>query len=287
MLDALTDPFSQSIAQRALLEVILLGAVCGPLGVWVALYRQSYAAESIAHAALPGMVAASLTGLPIVLGAGAGLLVAAIAISLVGRLDGIGPDVSVAVAVTTLFGAGTLLALAPEVPARLGELLFGDPLAVTSGDLIATAALVVAILGALAVTHRLLLVSGFDPVSAPNLGARPAAAGLLLLVLLAATTAIAVQALGNLLVVALVIAPGAAALRVTARLSRALALSVALAVSAGIGGIYLSHYLELAAGASIALLAVAWFVLSLPFGSASRRRSGHTGSAVETVGAAA
>lgn len=64
MLDALLDPFAQRIGRRALAELVLLGSVCGPLGVWIVLYRQSYAAESIAHAALPGLVLASLGGLP-------------------------------------------------------------------------------------------------------------------------------------------------------------------------------------------------------------------------------
>ncbi len=74
MLDSLTDPFAGEIGQRALAEVALLGLVCGPLGVWLVLYRQSYAAESLAHAALPGLVIASLAGLPLLVGAGGGLV---------------------------------------------------------------------------------------------------------------------------------------------------------------------------------------------------------------------
>ena len=97
------------------------------------------------------------------------------------------------------------------------------------------------------------------------LGASPARIGLGLLVLLALTTLVAVQALGNLLVVALIIAPAAAALRLT-RLSPLSRLSARLAVVAGVGGLYVSYYLDLAAGASIALLAVALFALTLPLG---------------------
>jgi ABC-type Mn2+/Zn2+ transport system permease subunit len=262
MIDFLTDPFSLAIGQRALVEAVLLGAVCGPLGIWVVLYERSYAAESLAHATLPGLVLASLAGASLAIGAAGGLLVAAIAIWLAGRELRIGPDVAIAVAVTSLVGIGVLLALSPEVPPRLGELLFGDPLSVSSGDLIASAALVLAVLAALYRWHRPLVVVGFDASSAPSLGARPQATGLALLVLLALTTLVAVQALGNLLVVALIVAPGATALRIADRLEPAYAIAVATAIGVGIAGLYLSYYLEIAAGASIALAAVAAFALA-------------------------
>jgi ABC-type Mn2+/Zn2+ transport system permease subunit len=286
MIDAVTEPFSQGIGQRALLDAIVLGAACGPLGVWVVLYRQSYAAESIAHGMLPGLVVAAVAEIPLALGAAAGLLVAALGVSLASRERGVGVDAAVAVTVTALFGAGALLALSPQVPARLGELLFGDPLSITSGDLGASAALALAVLAALYALHRSLAVVAFDEPTAPSLGASPARIGLALLVLLALTTLVAVQALGNLLVVALIIAPAAAALRLATRLATALGLAAALAALAGVGGLYVSHYLELAAGASIAMVAVALFVLSLPLGHGRRRRPVPAASAVDAIGAA-
>jgi ABC-type Mn2+/Zn2+ transport system permease subunit len=273
MLDALTEPFAQGIGQRALAELVILGAVCGPLGVWITLYRQSYAAESIAHGALPGLVLATLAGLPLALGAAGGLLVAALAIALLAARDHGGSDVAVAVVVTTLFGAGALLALAPETPAQLGTLLFGDPLSVSSGDLVASAALAALLLGGLAAAHRPLALACFEPGSATSLGAPPRRLELILLALLALTTLIAVAALGNLLVVALLIAPGAAAVRLAPRLGAAIALAALLAVAAGVGGLYLSHYLELAAGASIALVAVGVFAAGLLAGWPQRRRA--------------
>lgn len=262
MLDALTDPFSGEIGSRALAEVLLLGLVCGPLGAWVVLFRQSYAAESIAHAALPGLVLAAVAGMPLLLGAAAGLLVAAIAIGLAGRERNVGPDTAVAVVVTTLFGAGVLLALSPEAPARLGEILFGDPLSVSTGEIAVTAGLAMAVLAILAGFHRRFALAGFDPQAARSLGAQPRSIELVLLVLLAGATLVAVQALGNLLVVALLLAPGAAALRLNRALGPTLALAAILAVLAGMAGLYASYYLELAAGASIALAAVVTFALA-------------------------
>jgi len=263
MIDLLTEPLRQGITQRALLELLILGVVCGPLGVWVVLYRQSYAAESIAHSMLPGLVIASLASIPLGVGAAAGLAVAAACIAAASRQHAVGSDVAVAVTVTALFGAGTLLALSPEVPVRLGEILFGDPLAVSPSDLIASALLAVVTLLALAYGHRSLTLSGFDPQTARSLGGGNTRAAALLLGLLALTVLIAVQALGNLLVVAIVIAPGAAALRLSRSLSGAVRLAAATAVAAGVAGIYLSYWANLAAGASIALCAIALFLLAM------------------------
>jgi ABC-type Mn2+/Zn2+ transport system permease subunit len=212
---------------------------------------------------LPGLVIASLASIPLGLGAAAGLAVAAACVAAASRQHAVGPDVAVAVTVTALFGAGTLLALAPEVPVRLGEILFGDPLGVSTGDLIASALLAVLTLAALAFGHRSLTLSGFDPQSAQSLGGGNARAASLLLGLLALTVLIAVQALGNLLVVAIVIAPGAAALRLSRSLVGALAIAAGGAVAAGVAGIYLSYWADLAAGASIALCAVAVFVVAM------------------------
>ena len=85
MLDWLTDPFAGGLMQRALAEVLILALACGPLGVWVLLYRQSYAAESLSHAMLPGLVIAVLAGAPLLIGAVGGVLAAAVAITLAGR----------------------------------------------------------------------------------------------------------------------------------------------------------------------------------------------------------
>lgn len=286
MIELLTDPFSQGIGLRALVEVVILGAVCAPLGVWIVLYRQSYAAESIAHSMLPGLVGAALIGLPLGLGAAAGLAAAALLIAVCSRQRAVSADVAIAVTVTALFGAGSLLALSPEAPLRLGELLFGDPLSVSDGDLLASAGLAIALLAGMLSGHRSLTVVGFDAQTAPNLGVSPAAVGTGLLVLLAATTLVAVQALGNLLVVAIVVGPAAAALRIGTRLPSALVAAAAIGVASGVAGLYLSFYADVAAGASIALCAVAAFALTLPFGGSAGAGAPDAASPVDALGGA-
>jgi ABC-type Mn2+/Zn2+ transport system permease subunit len=248
--------FTEPLVRKAALEVALLGLACGPLGVWVLLHRQAFAAESLSHGMLPGLVIAAIAGAPLILGAAGGVLVAAAAIALASRDPRLGPDVGVAVAVGALVGAGTLLALGPDSPPRLEEVLFGDPLGATTGDLIASGALAIAALAALAALHRSLTLTAFDRVSATALGARPHTIELALLATLAAVTVAAAPALGNLLLVALVLGPATAALLITTRLSGALALAAGLAVAAGAAGLALSYELDIAAGASIAICAI-------------------------------
>ena len=115
-----------ALLQRALLEIVVLGAACGALGVWLLALRHAYAAESLAHAMLPGLVLASLAGVPLLLGAGAGVLVVAALIAFATRDTRVGSEVAVGVVVTTAFGLGAVLALAPDVPVGLDRLLFGD-----------------------------------------------------------------------------------------------------------------------------------------------------------------
>lgn len=262
VLDALLDPFSQALMQRALLEVLLLAAVGGTLGCWIVLGGLSYGAESLAHGMFPGLVLAALAGVPLLLGGAAGIVVAALAVALAARVKRIGRDDAIAVVVTTLVGLGALLARSPDVPVGVQGLLFGDVLGTTRGDLLAGGALVALVLLALRAGHHRLLAVGFDRDGARALGVAPVAVDALLLTLLALAVLVAVQGLGNLLVVAVLVAPAAAARLLTRRLAPMMATAVALGALAGIGGLYLSYYARVAAGASIAGLLVAAWVLA-------------------------
>lgn len=249
----LLEPLQSGIERRALLEVALLGGFCGAFGYWIATFRLSYATESLAHGLLPGLVVAALAGVPLLLGGIGGVAVAALVIAVAGRDPRVGSDTATAVAVTGLLGLGGLLALSPDAPARLEELLFGNPLGVTDGDLIAAALL--ALLGgaALVALHRPLEAVALDADGARALGIRPTAVRLALLLLLAAALAVAVQGLGSLLVLAVLVAPAVAVRRHVGSPGRAMVAAAATAVVAGIAGIYASYLLGIAAGASIAL----------------------------------
>ena len=270
---SLIEPWEQGIDRRALFEVILLGLTGGTLGCWIIFYNLSYSTESLAHALLPGLVLAALAGIPIILGGAVGLAVAALAIAAAARTPAVGRDTVVAVVVTGLLGLGALLALAPDTPAGLGALLFGDVLGVSDTDLALAAGLAVVVLVALGLLHGRLLLVGFDRLNAAALGVRPGVVDLALLLLVAAALLVAVQGLGNLLVVAVLVGPAACARAVTRRMSTMMAVAAGVAVAAGCGGLYLSYYAETAAGASIAAVIVGSYVVTLGIGAAGRWRT--------------
>jgi ABC-type Mn2+/Zn2+ transport system permease subunit len=260
MAHALADPWTQGFVQRAFLELALLGIVGSALGCWVLFYELSYGAESLAHALFPGLVLAALAGVPLVLGAAGGVLVAAAAIAVFGRTPEIGRDTAIAVVITSLFGLGVLLALVPASPPGLNELLFGDLLGVSGTDLAIAAGLSLVVLMSLVVLHRQLLAVGFDRVNAAAFGARPLLVDLALLGLLAAAIVIGVQGLGNLLVLAVLVGPAATARVLTRRLFPMMSLAAAISIACGAGGLYLSYYAETAGGASVAGITLAVYL---------------------------
>ncbi|MEZ5077428.1 MAG: metal ABC transporter permease [Solirubrobacterales bacterium] len=278
------EPLQEEFMRRAIAEMVLLGLAGGAIGCWVVLYEFSYAAESLAHSIFPGLVVASMAGVPLLVGAAPAVLVAAVAIALVGRVPGLGREVGVAVVVTTMFGLGVLLALSPDAPPGIQELLFGDILGPTDADLIAAAALVAVTVVALRLLHARLLATGFDRASAAALGLSPALVDAALLALLAGAIVVAVQGLGNLLVVAAFVGPAATARNLSDRIGPMIAIAAATAVVAGVGGLYLSYYAGTAGGASVALAILAAYLLSLPVRPLLARRAASRPGVEATIG---
>ncbi len=260
------EPLQDEFMRRAIAEMTLIGIAGGALGCWVILYRLSYAAESLAHSIFPGLVLAAIAGVPLIVGGVPGIIVAALAIAIVSRVPGVSREVAVGVVVTTFFGLGVLLALSPDSPPGIQEVLFGDILGPSDADLVGAAALVLVVCSALALLHGRLLAGGFDRGAARSLGTAPGVTEAALLVLLAGAIVIAVQGLGNLLVVAAFVGPAAAARQLTDRIVPMLALAVGIAVLAGIAGLYLSYYAGTAGGASVALGILGAYMLSLVAG---------------------
>jgi ABC-type Mn2+/Zn2+ transport system permease subunit len=280
MLDPLQEPFMQ----RALAEVVLVGIAGGALGCWVVFYGLSYAAESLSHSIFPGLVLAAIAGVPLLLGAVPAIVLAALAIALAARIPGVDREAAVAVVVTTMFGLGVLLALSPQSPPGIESLLFGDVFGVTDADLATAAGLAVLVAVALRLLHGRLLIAGFDRGTARSLGISPVIADAALLVLLAAGIVVAVQGLGNLLVVAVFVGPAAAARRLSDRMLPIMALAAGLAVLAGVAGLYLSYYAGTAGGASVALAIVAVYLVALLIGRIrTPRRHSQTAPAGATV----
>src|SRR3954467_2282022 len=253
VIDFLVDPLRSGIDRRALLELAMVGSLCGALGFWIVTERLAERPESLSHGLLPGLVLAALAGAPLLLGAAGGALVAAALIAFASRDPHVGPDTGTAIAVTGLVGLGALLALAPDAPQRLEELLFGAPLGVTDGDLVAGALLLVLGGVALGALHRPLSAVAFDAAGAAAARIRPALTRFALLALLAAAVAVAVQGLGALLVLAVLVGPPVAVRAHARSPARAMGAGAGVAVFAAVVGMEVSFHAHSAAGASVAL----------------------------------
>jgi ABC-type Mn2+/Zn2+ transport system permease subunit len=268
---ALLHPWSETFMQLALLELVFLGVVGAVVGCWILYYELAYSAESLAHALFPGLVGAALLGVPLLVGGAAGVGGAAVAIAIVRRVPTIGADTSVAVVITSLFGLGVLLALAPASPPGLDALLFGDLLGVTRSDVVASGLLAAGTGVLLLVLYRPLLVVGFDRTTARAFGARTTLVDLALLALIAVAIVIGVRALGNLLVLALLVGPAATARLFARRMPRMMATAVFLAVAVSVAGLYLSYYANVAAGAAVAVVTVGVYLVAVAVTAATAR----------------
>ena len=171
-----------------------------------------------------------------------------------------------------MFGLGVLMALSPDSPPGIQELLFGDLLGVSDRDLVIAATIAAAVGGVLWLMHDRLLAIGFDRGTGPAIGTSAATVNTLLLLLVAATILIGVQGLGNLLVAAILVGPAAAARLVTHRIAPMITASIAFALIAGVAGIYVSYYAKTAAGASIVGCLVLLYLAAAAWAAFPRRQ---------------
>ncbi|WP_017607743.1 metal ABC transporter permease [Nocardiopsis xinjiangensis] len=265
-LTALTDffalPLQSPRIQRALLTAVAAGLVCAVLSCWITLMGWSLMADAISHAVLPGVVLSYMFGLPITLGA---LIFGTGSVALIGtvnRTSRIKEDAAIGVVFTTMFALG--LVLNSRMPTRtdLEDILFGNILDVSNTDTAQVLTLTALALTLLWYKHRDLTLYAFDPVHAHTLGLHPRRLEALLLGLLALTVVVALQAVGIILVVAMVIIPGTTARLLTDRFETMLALASAIATTAALLGVLTSFHLNTPTGATIVLTQSGAFTLA-------------------------
>ncbi|WP_125098846.1 zinc ABC transporter permease AztB [Leucobacter chromiireducens] len=248
---------------RALAGGALVAVICGVVGTWVVIRGMAFLGEAVGHGMLPGVALATVLGLPPMLG---GTVSAALMSTLVGALQRRG-RLSYDTSIGLLFVA--MLALGIIIVSHSGSfatdataLLFGDVLAITAAELIALGIAAAITLGIAAAGHRAFVALAFDPRIARTLGVRTglASAGLTALVTLAVIAS--AQAVGTLLVVALLLGPAVAALPWSTRIPHRMLLAAAFGIAAVALGLAVSWLHATAAGATIAAAAVALAALS-------------------------
>ena len=273
-MEFLTDPFGAEFVRTGALAAAVVGVLCGVVGCYVVMRGMALVADSLAHGVLPGVaIAFAITAgsagaepdeAALWVGALiAGLLTAA-GTNLVIRRSRVREETAAGVVFVFMLALGVAIASRVEgYSVDLTSFLFGDVLGVTGGEVALSAALSLGVLALVALLYRPFLLISFDPQRAAALGVPVDRLHLLMLVIVTLAVVIGFRVVGALLVLGLLIAPPATAALVTKRLPAMMATSAGLAALAAPIGLLISWHLDLAAGASIVLVAVSAFIVAL------------------------
>lgn len=262
-MELLLEPLSFPFMQRAALATIVVAVTCALVGTFVVSRGLAYVGDALAHASFAGIALALLLRKSIYLGAAAAAVATSLVINFLSRRRGFEAHTASGALFAGAFALGiVLISPARNYTADLFAYVFGNVLGIGVEDLWVICGAGGVVLVLLTLLYRPLVLVCFDPAlaDAEGLPVRWFEAGLLALVGL--TVVAAIKALGIVLVVAMLVTPGATALLLTGRLSRALPLAMLLAAAAAVGGLYLSFYGNVASGASTVLIS------TLLFGSA-------------------
>ncbi|HST64532.1 MAG TPA: metal ABC transporter permease, partial [Mycobacteriales bacterium] len=264
----LLDPFSSPFMQRALLEAVLLGVIGAVVSVFVVLRRLAFVSDVLTHTVFPGVVIGFLvagTG-GIVWGALAFAGLSAVLLTVLGARARVTEDASMAIVLTAFFALGVILvSRRSSFTTDLTAFLFGRILTVDRTQIVVTAVLGAAVLLALGLLGKELLLRAFDPAGAEARGYRVLVLDLVLNLAVALVVVAAVRAVGTVLVIALLVVPGAAGRLLSDRLAGVTLAAIGIAALAGWLGLVaswqasVSHGLRLASGATVVLVLVALY----------------------------
>lgn len=264
----LTDPFtSYSFFGRAMLALVLAGAICGALGAYVVVRRMSYIAHGLSHSVIGGAAVAAALGANLLLGAGLWAFLSAVLIDRVGRRRGLYPDTAIGIVTTTSFALGVaIISSMRGIRLNLDSFLFGSVLGVTVTDVALAAAVAALVAVVLFVRYRPLLFTTFDPEVASAHGITVGRYETVFALLLTAGIVASMRVLGVLLVAAAVVIPPATARLLTHDFSRMLPLAAGLGAASAVPGMYLSWHLSIAPGPAVvlvqaSLLCLAWLAV--------------------------
>jgi ABC-type Mn2+/Zn2+ transport system permease subunit len=266
MIEWLLVPLQQGFMQRGVAGAVMVAIVCSLVGTYVILRGMSFIGDAMAHAILPGVAAAFLSGGNIFVGAFLAGVFVAFAIGLISRTARLREDAAIGVVFVGAFALGVLLiSTVRGYTVDLAHILFGNVLGVSPGDLALIAVLGAAVILLLFAFRKELLLLSFDPGHGSALGLPMEAFNYGFLVLLALAIVIAMRTVGNVLAVAMLITPAATAYLLTERLRRMMLVAVGVGTASALVGLYLSYYLNVASGAAIVVTATAFFLIALVF----------------------
>lgn len=261
----ITGPFAYPFMQRALVVSLLVAAVCAVLSCHLVLKGWSLMGDAISHAVLPGIVIAYVIGLPLAIGAFIAGLACALFTGYLKENSRVKEDTVMGIVFSGMFGFGLVLFTKVETDQHLNHILFGNVLGVSFRDLVETAIVAGATLIVVLVKRRDLLLYCFDPNHARSIGLPVRVLHYGLLILLSLTIVASLKAVGIILVIAMLIGPGATAYLLTDSFERMLMIATGVATLAAALGTIVSFHIDGATGACIVLIQALFFILALLF----------------------
>lgn len=264
MVDFLLDPMVYGFMQRGLVAAALVGVVCAVMGAFVVLRGLAFIGDAVSHAAFPGLVIAYLLGIPLYIGAAVAAVGTALAIGAVARRGALRFDTAVGVLFAGTFAFGILLfSTIKGYVSDLFSYLLGNVLGITFTDIIQVAVLGAMVLLIVAILRKELLYASFDPAGAAASGLPVRALDYLLLGLVGVTIVVSIQAVGIIMVVAMLVTPAATGQLLVDRFWDLVKVAIVVSLVAAVTGLYLSFYLNVASGASIVLVETLIFGVAL------------------------
>ena len=269
ILDWLAEPLTYDFMVRALLAALMVGIVSAVLGTFIVLRGMAFFGDAVAHTILPGVVLAFLLGLPLAFGALATGILTALGIGALTSRGVLKEDTAIGVVFAGFFALGVaMLSATGNYTVDLAHFLFGNLLSVSNSDLWLILLLGGAVLFVVFIFYKEFLVVTFDPVLAVTLRLPTTFLRYLLLVLIAVTIVISLQVVGIALMLAMLVTPAATASLLTRRLPPMMAVAGLIGAGAGVVGLYVSFYLNIAPGPTVVLVASAVFVVVFLFAPA-------------------
>ena len=251
--------------QSALLTAVMVGIMSGIIGSFIILRGMSLMGDAISHAVLPGVAVAYMLGINILLGASVFGVLAALLIGFVASRSKIKTDTSIGVVFSAFYALGFILISMAESSTNLHHILFGDILAVSDSDIMTTAIVLGLVILFVVVFYKELLVTSFDETYARTYGLKVQVIHYALMLVLTLVTVSALQTVGIILVVAMLITPAATAFLWTDKLNIMLVLSAVVGIISAITGLYFSYTFNWASGPAIVIVAASLFALSFIF----------------------
>ena len=258
--------------QNALITALVIGAISGVVGCFIILRGMSLMGDAISHAVLPGVALSYIFGINFFIGAIVFGVIASVMITYIKGNSIIKGDTAIGITFSSFLALGVILIGVANSSTDLFHILFGNILAVQDSDKWVTIAVSAVVLAFVVLFFKELLLTSFDPVMAQAMGINVSFFHYLLMVLLTLVSVTAMQSVGTILIVAMLITPAATAYLYATSLKIMLMLSATIGACSSVIGLFIGYSFNVAAGSSIVLTAAAFFVISFFISPKQRQR---------------